>query len=141
MIQPLNDLLQKDKKWVWTEECSRAMDSAKRLLTTSNVLTHYNSSLPLKLTADASHYGLGAVISHILPGGEERPIAFTSRSLSSSEKNYSQIDKEALALIYGVRKFHNYLFGRKFTLVMDHKPLTNILGPKKGVPAVAAARL
>lgn len=117
------------------------MNSAKQLLTTSNLLTHYDPSLLLKLAADASQYGLGAVISHILSSREERPIAFTSRSLSQSEKNYSQIDKEALALIYGVRKFHNYLFGRKFTLVTDHKPLTSIFGPKKGVLSVAAARL
>ena len=141
IIQPLNDLLRKDQKWDWTEECSQAMDSAKQLLTASNLLTHYDPSLPLKLAVDASQYGLGAVISHVLPNGEERPIAFTSRSLSPSEKNYSQIDKEALALICGVRKFHNYLYGRKFTLVTDHKPLTSILGPKTGVPSMAAARL
>ena len=141
IIQPLNDLLQKNKQWKWTDECSQAVDSAKQLLTTSSVLTHYDPSVPLRLAADASQYGLGAVISHILPNGDEKPVAFASCSLSQSEKNYSQIDKEALALIYGVRKFHNYLFGRKFTLVTDHKPLTSIFGPKKGVPSVAAARL
>ena len=141
IIQPLNDLLQKNKQWKWTDECSQAVDSTLQLLTTSNVLTHYDPSLPLRLAADASQYGLGAVISHILPNGDEKPVAFASRSLSQSEKNYSQIDKETLALIYGVRKFHNYLFGRKFTLVTDHKPLTSIFGPKKGVPSVAAARL
>ena len=141
IIQLLNDLLRKNKRWEWTDECLKAVNTAKQLLTTSKLLTHYNPDLPVRLAADASHYGLEAVISHVLPNGEERPIAFTSRSLSPSERNYSQIDKEALALIYGVRKFHNYLFGRKFTLVTDHKPLTTILGPKKGVPSVAAARL
>ena len=117
------------------------MDSAKQLLTASNLLTHYDPSLPMKVAADASQYGLGAVISHVLPNGEERPIAFASRSLSPSEINYSQIDKEALTLIYGVRMFYNYLYGRKFTLVTDHKPLTSILGPKTGVPSLAAARI
>ena len=141
IVKPLNDLLQKGKKWSWSSTCTQAVRTAKQLLTASNVLTHYDPTLPLKLAADASQYGLGAVISHVLPGGEERPIAFASRSLSKSEQNYAQIDKEALALIFGVQKFHAYIFGRKFTLVTDHKPLTTILGPKKGIPSVAAARL
>ena len=141
IIQPLNDLLQKNQRWHWSEKCTQAVRNAKQLLTTSNLLTHYDPTLPLRLAADASQYGLGAVISHVMPNGVEKPIAFASRALTSSEKNYSQIDKEALGLIYGVQKFHTYLYGREFTLVTDHKPLTSILGPKKGVPAVAAARL
>ena len=79
-------------------------------------------------------------MSHVLPNGLEKPIAFASRTLSDSEQNYSQIDKEALALIFGVHKFHTYLYGRKFMLVTDHKPLMSILGPKE-VSSVAAARL
>ncbi len=68
----------------------------------------------------------------------ERPIAYASHTLTSSERNYSQIEKEALSLIFGVKK---YLYGRKFVLATDHKPLTTILGPKKGIPVMAAARL
>ena len=141
ILQPLNELLQKGKKWNWTIGCTQAVNTARDLLKTSNLLTHYDSTLPIRLATDASQYGLGAIISHVLPNGMEKPIAFASRTLSVSERNYSQIDKEALAIIYGIQKFHKYLYGRKFVLITDHKPLTSILGPKKSVSAVAAARL
>ena len=69
----------------------------------------------------------------MLPDGSERPIAFVSRTLTVSECNYVQLEKEALSLVFGIKKFHRYLYGQKFTLVTDHKPLTTILGPKKGI--------
>ena len=141
LLHPLNTLLKADKKWTWSEECKEAFQLAKNQLTSSAVLTHYNPSLPIHMAADASAYGVGAVISHVLPDGSEHPIAFASRTLSPSEKNYAQLEKEALSLIFGVKKFHQYLYGRKFVLVTDHKPLTTILGPKKGIPSLAAARL
>ena len=105
------------------------------------VLAHYDPSLPIKLAGDASAYGVGAVISHVFPNGKERPVAFASRTLSTSERNYSQIEKEALSLIFVIHKFHNYLCGRKFTLITDHRPLTTVLGPKNDIPSMAAARL
>ena len=76
-----------------------------------------------------------------LPDGSEHPISFASRTLSASEKNYSQIEKEALGLIFAVKKFHQYIYGRKFSLVTDDKPLLAILGSKKGIPPLAAARM
>ena len=141
IIHPMNELLQVDRKWNWSEECTKAFELAKTQLTSRQLLTHYDPSLQIYMAADASAYGIGAVISHILTDGTERPIAFASRTLTSSEKNYAQLEKEALSLVFGVKKFHQYLYGRKFTLITDHKPLTTILGPKKGIPSLAAARL
>ena len=79
---------------------------AKEKLTSATVLAHYNPQYPLCLAADASSYRLGAVISHIFPNGLERPIAFASRTLTASERNYSQLEKEALSLVFAVKKFH-----------------------------------
>ena len=141
MIHPLNRLLRQDVHWEWTQECARAFQQAKESLVSSQVLAHYDTSLPIKLAADASAYGIGAVISHVYPDGSERPVAFASRTLTSAERNYAQLEKEALALIYGIKHFHQYLYGRMFTLVTDHKPLTTILNPRKGIPSLAAARL
>ena len=101
----------------------------------------YNPHLPITLAGDASASRVGTVISHILPDGSERPIAYASRALSQAERNYAQLEKEALSLIFGIKKFHIYLYGRSFTLVTDHKPLLCILGPKQGIPELAAARL
>ena len=81
---------------------------------------HYDTTLPLRLATDASAYGVGAVISHIGADGEERPIAFASRTLSSSECNYAQIEKEALGIVFGVRKFRQYLYGRKFSAIVQN---------------------
>uniref|UniRef100_A0AAV2LVS7 ribonuclease H n=2 Tax=Knipowitschia caucasica TaxID=637954 RepID=A0AAV2LVS7_KNICA len=141
VLHPLNELLQAERKWKWTKECEQAFQEVKRLVTSETVLTHYDPSLPVKLACDASPYGIGAVMSHVMRDGTERPIAFASRSLSSAEKNYSQIDKEALGLVWGVKRFNQYLYGREFTLVTDHQPLVSIFNPHKAIPMTAAARM
>ena len=107
IVHPLNQLLQKDAKWTWTPDCVQAFTATKQALNSSKVLAHYDPSLPITMAGDASAYGIVSVISHILPDGSERPIAFASRTLSSSEKNYCQLEKEALLLVFGVKKFHN----------------------------------
>ena len=119
-------------KWKGTKKENDAFCALKDRLSTAPVLTHFRSDLPLRLDIDASNYGIGAVISPIMPNGEERPIAFASRTLSKCECNYAQIEKEALSIIFGVKKFHVYLYGRKFVLVTDHKPLLSLLGSKSG---------
>ena len=137
----MNRLQCKDTRWKWTEDCAKAFQHIKDVLVSSTFVTHYNPSLPLRLVADASPYGLEAVISHVMEDRQEQPIAFASCTLFKSEQDYSQIEKEALALIFGVKKFHLYLCGRTFTLVTGHKPLTTIFRPKRGTPPLAAACL
>ena len=113
----------------------------KDVITADTVLAHFDPSLPMTLACDASSYGLGAVLSHITATGEERPVAFASRTLMVTEQKYSQIDKEALALVWGIKKFNQYLFGSHFTLITDHQPLTVIFRPDKGISITTAARL
>ena len=138
-LHPLHDLLQKDRPWKWTEACETAFVNSKKQLQDSPLLVHYDLKKSLRLACDASPYGVGAVISHVMKNGEEKP--FASRTLTASERNYSQIEKEALSIVFGVKRFHSYLYGRRFTLLTDHQPLVTILGPKTGVPPLAAERM
>ncbi|XP_029347897.1 uncharacterized protein K02A2.6-like, partial [Acyrthosiphon pisum] len=141
ILKPLYSLLRQEKKWLWSPECDQAYNNIKKMLISSPVLAHYDQKLPIKLTVDSSSYALGAIISHTYPDHSERPIAYASRVLSNSECKFPQIEKEGLAIIFGVQKFYDYLYGRKFTLVTDHKPLIHIFGKKKGIPIYAANRL
>jgi hypothetical protein len=141
ILHPMYNLLRKDVRYKFDRKCLNAFNVAKQKLISSPVLAHYNPELPLKLSCDASSYGLGSVLSIKQPDGTECPIAYASRTLSKAEQNYSQIDKEALSLVFGVKRFNQYLWGKHFTLVTDHKPLTSIFGPKRGLPVFAASRL
>ena len=141
VVHPLNQLLENNHQWKWTEQCKTAFHSVKEMITSEQVLTHYDPSLPLRLACDASPVGIGAVLSHEMNDGTERPIAFASRTLTKTEQGWAQIDKEALAIIWGVRKFHVYFFGRSFILYTAHQPLTSIFYPQKSIPVVMAARL
>ena len=87
------------------------------------VSTVYDRTLPLMLDCDASHYGVGVVLSNIYPNGDEKQIAFGSGTLNKQEINYSQLDKEPAAIIFGVKKFNQYLFGRHFALSCDNKAI------------------
>ncbi|UYV60875.1 K02A2.6-like, partial [Cordylochernes scorpioides] len=140
LLKPLHELLHKKRPWVWTKECGEAIDKCKNSITSERVLVPYDATLPLCLATDASQIGVGAVLSHIIEG-QERPIMFASRTLSEAEQNYSQIEKEALAIIYGVTKFHQFIYGRKFILITDHKPLVTILGSRSGIPTLSTSRL
>lgn len=141
ILAPLYNLLKTNVKWNWTNRCEEAYTKIKKMLIGAEILVHYNPDWMVRLSTDASQDGVGAVISHILPSGIEKPIAYASRTLSNSEKKYSQIEKEGLSIIFGLCKFNQYLYGRKFVLATDHKPLTTIFHPEKGIPQFSANRL
>ena len=141
LCNPLNNLLRKDQQWCWTTETENAFQRLKELLVCDkNVLIHYDPQKDVTLAVDASPVGLGAVLSQRTDKGEQ-PVAYASRSLTKCERNYAQLEKEGLAIIFGLKRFHQYLAGRKFMLVTDNKPLSLILGPKKNIPVLAAARM
>lgn len=81
------------------------------------------------------------MLEHLYPDKTELPITYPSRTLSRAEENYARLEKEALAILFRVKKFHGYIYGRQFILVTDNKPLSTILGPKKGIPTLSATIL
>lgn len=93
------------------------------MITNSPILAFYDPKKELTIMNDVSHYGLGSVLTQ-----EGRPVAFASRTLSSTERNYAQIEKEMLAAVHGVEKFHHYTYGRQVHVIIDHKPLVSIVG-------------
>lgn len=143
ILAPLHDLLQKNVHWVWTKDHENAFEYIKRCLADENTLAHFNQDARIILTVDASPWGLGAILSQVDKDNVERPVSYASRALTPAEKQYSQIQKEATAIIFGVRKYHQYLYGRSeaFVLRTDHKPLLSIFRPEKGIPEVSANRL
>ena len=141
ITEPLYKLTRKGQQWKWGEEEAISFKKIKRLLCTETVLAHYDPSLPLGLSCDASECGIGAVLFHRFADGSERPILNISKVLSATQRRYSQIQKEALSLVYALKKFHQFLYGRKFIVVTDHKPLVTLFAPDKGTPAMAANRL
>ncbi|CAB3257988.1 unnamed protein product [Arctia plantaginis] len=137
-LAPLHNLLRKDVPFCWTETCNKSFELSKKLVLEHGLLVHYDCMKDLYVTADASQYGIGAVLSHKI---EKEPICFASATLNNAQKNYSQVEKEALAIIFAVQKFHKYLYGRKFILVTDHQPLKFIFDPQKKIPVTANSRL
>ena len=122
LCEPLRKLTLQDSEWFWNETHSNAMNAIKKILTSEPVLKYYDPKLPLTLQVDSSDTGLGAALMQ-----NEQPIAYASRALTPTESNnYAQIEKEMLAVVFGMEKFHQYVYGQKVLVQSDHKPLESI---------------
>lgn len=119
---PLTSLLKKDTPFVWTNEQQLSFETLKDKLILAPVLIYPDFTKPFTLTCDASDYAISAILSQG-PIGKDHPIAYSSRTLNKTEINYSTTEKELLAIVYGCKNFRPYLFGRKFYIVTDYRPL------------------
>ncbi len=139
LIEPLNRL--RTSEWRFEEEEKRCFDELKKRLTSNEVLTFYDPKLPIRLDCDASSYGIGAVISIVDKDGVDRPIEFISRTLSPTERRYAQIEREALSIVWAVKRLHRYLYARDFEIITDHEPLKYLFSPHRGIPEMASSRI
>ncbi|XP_018403221.1 PREDICTED: uncharacterized protein LOC108780125 [Cyphomyrmex costatus] len=131
----------KQSKFTWTPDCEKAFIWVKKEIISPRILAHYDPSKQLVLACDASAYGLSAVLSLIDDDNLEKPIAFASKIIPVKEKHRATIDKEAGAIVFGFKKFYNFIYGREIILKTDHKPLIYIFGPKQEIPLTVASRL
>jgi len=128
--KPLRDLLVKNNQWVWGESQQTSFEEVKHILTSTPVLALFNPRADTVVSADASSYGLGAVLLQKQPQGELKPIAYISRSMTITEQRYAQLEKESLAFTWACERFADYLVGLKFHIHTDHKPLIPLFSTK-----------
>ena len=130
LTQPLRELLSTKREWMWGPGQEQAFKEIKEELSKPTILVLYDPEAELKVSADASSFGLGAVL---FQKAEDnwRPVAYASMSMTETERRYVQIEKEALAVTWACEKFSDYILGRKFMIESDHKPLIPLLNSKQ----------
>ena len=121
LTAPLRNLLKKDIEFVWNESHDEAFQKIKDVLTDSPVLAYFNPKLDVTLQVGASKYRLGATLLQ-----EGRPVSYASKTLTQTEIGYAQIEKEMLGILFGAKRFHEYIYGRRVTVESDAKPLSSI---------------
>ena len=126
---PLRELLKEDVTWYWSPEQETSFQRLREMVITTPVLAFYSPTATRTVSADASSHGLGGVLLQVQEDGRRAPVSYVSRALTAAERRYSQIEKEALAMVWSCEKFHCHLFGRDipFQIETDHKPLLSIM--------------
>ena len=137
----LHQLTREGTRWCWEAEHDAIFTELKAVLTSSDTLVHYDPDKPLVICSDASDVGVGAMLMNRFPDNTLRPIMFASRLLDEVERRYSAVDREGLGIIFAVKKFEQFILGRRFILKTDHKPLERIFCANVALPKVAANRL
>ena len=121
-LEPIRKLTRKEVVWEWSKECKEAFQVVKKKLTSAPILSYYDPDKELTIQVDSSKDGIGAALIQ-----EGRPIEYASRALTQTERKWAQIEKETLAVVYGLERFDQYTYGRNVKVQNDHKPLERIL--------------
>ena len=122
----LRDLLGQDSDFVWEAHHQQAFLDLKKEVSDNSLLHYFDPRKPAYLQCDASLRGIGAALLQPDAGGELRPIAYASKSLTPTEPRYACIERELLSIVFGMQRFHTYLYGREFNVITDHRPLVMI---------------
>ena len=120
-LEPIRHLTRKDVTWSWTIECDVAFKNMKQAVADASILVYFDDTKPLILQVDSSKDGLGAALIQ-----DNKPIEYASRLLTSAERNWAQIEKELLSVVFGLERFRQYTYGRTVIVQNDHKPLDAI---------------
>lgn len=129
IAKPLTNLLKKETPFEWSDECEKSFNIIKQKLIEAPILQYPDFEKPFILTTDASHFAIGCVLSQGILG-QDRPIAYASRTLNKAEQSYSTTEKELLSIVWAVKNYRPYLLGREFKIYTDHQPLTWLFNVK-----------
>ncbi|KAI8513647.1 hypothetical protein Bbelb_079710 [Branchiostoma belcheri] len=140
VIKPLRDLTRSNVPWTWDEEQEKAFSEVKKLLSQERNLSYFDTNKTTELLVDASPAGLGAILYQKEKDGSTAIIAYASKSLTDVETRYSQTEREALAIAWGIQHFHLYLYGTTFRVITDHMPLTYIFNKPNAKPPLRIER-